>query len=112
MRTSIKVNGVRNISNKNQSPSNLAKYQYFYTRDFISFLHFEIKLALSIVKVFRNIFTQDTLDPSFISKKVCTLHCTSFQKYPLFTIFLPVFTVDEVCNISNKYRSPKNLPKH
>ena len=31
---------VCNITNKNQSPSNLAKYQYFYTRDFISFLHF------------------------------------------------------------------------
>ena len=46
---------VCNISNKYQPPSNLAKYQYFYTRNFISFLHFEIKLAHSIVNVFQNI---------------------------------------------------------
>ena len=48
-------NEVCNISNKNQTPSNLAKYQYFCTRDFISLLHSKIKLTLSIAQVFRNI---------------------------------------------------------
>ena len=47
---------VSNITNKNQSPTNLAKYQYFYTRDFISFLHYGKKLALSIARGFRNIY--------------------------------------------------------
>ena len=42
------------IANKNQPPSNLAKHQYFYTRDLISFLQFEEK-ELSIANAFRNI---------------------------------------------------------
>ena len=46
---------VWNISNKNQPPRNLAKYQYFYTRDFLFLLRNEIKLALSIENFFRNI---------------------------------------------------------
>ena len=50
------VDGVCNITNKNQPPSYLSKYQYFYTRDLIFFLHFGKKLALSIVRVFRNIY--------------------------------------------------------
>ena len=51
----FKVDEVCNISNKYKRPYNLAKYQYFYTKGFISLLHFETKLALSIVKVFQNI---------------------------------------------------------
>ena len=47
------------------------------------------------------IFTQDTLQPSFI---LCALHRRSFLKHPL-------FTVDEVCNISNKYQPLSNLAK-
>ena len=43
-----------NISNKYQS-SNLAKYQYFYTRQFTSLLLFEKKFLLFITNVFRNI---------------------------------------------------------
>ena len=49
------------ISNKYQPPSNLAKYQYFYTRDFVSLLHFikknkkKMALSISIANVFRNI---------------------------------------------------------
>ena len=50
----FKVDEVCNISNKYKRPYNLAKYQYFYTKDFISLLHFETKLALSIVKVLPN----------------------------------------------------------
>ena len=34
---------VCSISNKHQPLNNLAKYQYFYTRDFISFRYFENK---------------------------------------------------------------------
>ena len=48
-------NEMCNISNKYQPVINVAKYQYFYTRDFISFIHFDKKLTLSIANVFRNI---------------------------------------------------------
>ena len=61
------------ISNKNQSPNNLAKRQYFYTRDFVSLLHFERKSVLFIVKPFR--------------------------KHPLFTTISLFLTVRNVCNI-------------
>ena len=49
----LTVDEVRYISNKNQPPNNFAKRQYFYTRDFISFFHFERKLMLFIAKPFR-----------------------------------------------------------
>ena len=49
------VNEVCNITNKKQPPSNLGKYQYFYTRDLISSTHFERKLVLSIASIFWNI---------------------------------------------------------
>ena len=39
----------------------------------------------------------------------CTLHRRSFLKDRLFSIFLPVFTVDKVCHVSNKFRSPRNI---
>ena len=42
-------------------PNNLAKYQYFYTRNFISLRHFE--------------------------KKIRALHRKRFSKHPLFTTF-------------------------
>ena len=60
----------------------------------------------------KNIFTQDTLNCSLFQLKICALHRRSFQKDRLFTTFLPLFTVDEVCNISNKYRSPENVWTH
>ena len=70
----LTVDEVCYISNKNQPFSNnLAKRQYFYTRDFISLLHFERKLALFIAKPFR--------------------------KHPLFTTFSLFLTVRNVCNI-------------
>ena len=69
----LTVDEVCYISDKNQPPNNLAKYQYFYTRDFISLLHFEKKLALFIAKLFR--------------------------KYPLFTTFSLFLIVGKVCNI-------------
>ena len=70
----LTVDEVCYISNKNQPFSNnLAKRQYFYTRDFISLLHFERKFALLIAK--------------------------SFRKHPLFTTFSLFLTVHNVCNI-------------
>ena len=69
----LTVDEVCYISNKNQPPNNLAKRQYFYTRDFISLLHFKRKLALFIAKPFR--------------------------KHPLFTTFSLFLTVRNVCNI-------------
>ena len=40
------------ISNKYITLNNLAKYQYFYTGDFISLRHFKKKLALPLQKFF------------------------------------------------------------
>ena len=45
--------------------------------------------------------------PSF-QQKSCALD-RRFQIDRLFTTFLPNLTEDEVCNISNKYRSRKSL---
>ena len=45
-------------------------------------------------------------------QKICALHCKIFEKHPLFATFLLVFTVDELCYISNKYQSPNNLRKY
>ena len=55
---------------------------------------------------------QDTLHSSFVSKNICALHRRSFQKLPLLTTFLPVFTVDEVCYISNKHQPSNHLAKY
>ena len=65
------------ISQKYQPPNNLAKHQYFYTRDFISLLHF--------------------------GKKIGALHRKRFSKHPLFTTFSIFLKVSEVCIISSKY---------
>ena len=46
--------------------------------------------------------------PSF-QKTNCTLHRRRFQKNPLFA-FLLIFTMNKLCNISNKYRILSNLP--
>ena len=72
------------ISNKYQPLNNLAKHHYFYTRDFISLLHFKQKFTISIAEFFRNIDRNK---------------------------FLVFSTVDEVCYISNKYQPPYNLEK-
>ena len=69
----LTVDQVWYISNKNTPPNNLAKRQYFCTRDFISLLHFERKLVLFIAKPFR--------------------------KHPLFTIFSLFLTVGKDYNI-------------
>ena len=61
---------------------------------------------------YKHIFTQNTLHCSFIPKKNCALDPRRFQKDWIFTTFLPNFTEDEECNISNKYRSRKNLQTH
>ena len=58
------------------------------------------------------IFIQKTLHSSLISKQICALHRRNFQKHLLFTTFLLVLTMDEVCNISNKYWHPKKLGKY
>ena len=42
------------IWNKYQPPNNLSKYQYFCKRNFLSLLHFEEKLSLSIANIFRS----------------------------------------------------------
>ena len=73
--TSFTVDELCYISNKYQPLNNLAKHQYFHTRD---------------------------LYLSFISKKIGTLHRKSFSKHPLFTTFLLFLKVSEVCNISSK----------
>ena len=69
----LTVDEVCYISNKNQPPNNLAKRQYFYTRQFISLLHFERNLVLLIAK--------------------------PFPKHPLFITVSLFLTVCNVCNI-------------
>ena len=78
------VDEVCYISNKYQPLNNLAKHHYFYTRDFISLLHFKQKFTISIAEFFRNIHRNN---------------------------FLVFLTVDEVCYISNKYQPPYDLVK-
>ena len=70
------VDEVCYISNKHQTLNNLAIYQYFYKRDFISLRHFE--------------------------KKIGALHRKSFSKHPLFTTFSLFLKMSDVCNISSK----------
>ena len=53
------------------------------------------------------IFTQETLYPSFISKKkISALQRKRLSKHPLFTTFLLLLKVSELCNISNKRQLP------
>ena len=120
------------------------QYQYFNTKDFMSRLHFEISLALSIAKIVLKhplfitfslfltvnevcnisnkywlsnksaikIFLHKTPDTApWFQQKICVVQCRNFWKHPLFNTFLLFFTVDEVCNISNKYAPPSKKPK-
>ena len=52
------------MSDKYQPPNSLAKHQYFYTRDFMSLLHFKYKFALS---TFLRVLTVDEV--YYISNK-------------------------------------------
>ena len=49
------VHEVCYISNKYQPPNTWAKHPYFYSRNFISLIHFEKILVLSIANIFQNI---------------------------------------------------------
>ena len=129
------------IPNKNKLPNNLAKRQYFYTRDFISLLHFETNLALSIEKVFRSIhflplfyyfqkrvrFVIFQVNADVLINQLKFFY-TRYLTHLLFQIkvcvlhrrcfwnhplftTILVFTVDEVCYISYKYQPPNNLAK-
>ena len=69
--------------NKYLLPNNLAKYQYFFTRDFISLLHFE--------------------------KAISALHHNCFPKHSLFTTHSLLLKVGEACNISSKCWTPYKL---
>ena len=51
----LAVGELYNISNKNQIPNRSVKYLLFYTKDITYLLHSQIKLALSIALVLRNI---------------------------------------------------------
>ena len=116
-----------NTSNKYQHPNNLAEYQHFYARDFISLLHFEKKVALSMANIFRNIqlltlqintdflinqlnffFTQDTLHCSLIASKNSRSLSQKFSERS--TIFFACF--HSGWGVHNKYRSAKNLLTH
>ena len=80
----LTVSEVCNISKKYRLPNKSGK-KYFYTRHLTRLHHF---------------------------KKTWTLHCRSFQKQLLFYQIFISLHVDEVYNISNKYRPPSNLVKH
>ena len=83
--TIFKVNEVCNISSKCWLPNKL---------DNKTFLH------------------KTTYTPPFFRTKNCALNHIIFWEHPLFTTFLLVFPVDELCYIWNKYHPPKNLAKH
>ena len=89
----LTVDGVCYISYKCQPPNNLAEHQYFYTKDFISLLHFEKQLALSTAKVFRNIHFL----PLF----------PYFWKWMRFVIFQ--VNVDFLINLLTKYFYTRHL---
>ena len=82
----LTLSGVCNISKNTDFLINQLQ-KYFYRRHLMLLLHYNKKFALSIVQVFRNIHFLPCL---------CQL----------------VFKVDELCNISKKYRPPSNIPKH
>ena len=119
---------VCNTTNKNQPPSNSAKYEYFYTRgvnpSFISKKNWSSPShTFSETSTFYHIFTilkVNEVCKRFLYKTLYTLpffkkkalHHRTFQKHPLFTTFLIIFTVDEVCYTSNKYQPPNNLAKY
>ena len=60
----------------------------------------------------KNYFYTNTLHPPSFQKRIYDIHPRSFHKHQMFTTFLLVFTVDEMCNISNKYQPPSNLAKY
>ena len=49
--------------------------------------------------------------PPSLRKKVGNLHSKRSPKHPLFTTFSLFLTVNEVCNISNKYWLPNKSAK-
>ena len=63
---------------------------------------FQINTNLLLIQQNINTFRQETLYPSFISKKNRRSPSQTFSKQPLFTTFSLFLTVSEVCNISNK----------
>ena len=73
---------------------------YFYQfSQWMRSVMFQIKTNLLIIQ--QNINSLQTLYPSFILKKIGTLHHKGFSKH-LFTTFSLFLAVTEVCNISNK----------
>ena len=78
----------------------------------MSFVIFQINTNLLINQLNKIFLHKTPYAPPSFQQKTCALHCRCFQKYPLFTTFLLVFTVNEVCYISNKYHPPNNLTKH
>ena len=77
----------------------------------MSFVIFQINTNLQINQLNKIFLHKTPFAPPSFQQKTCALHCRCFQKYPLFTTFLLVFTVNEVCYISNKYQPPYNLAK-
>ena len=88
----LTVNEVCYISNKYQSPNNLEKHQYFYTRDFICLLHFE----------------KSWHSPSQIFFKTSTFYLffTSFEKQRT----LPYFKNNFALSIPEFFRNIHFLP--
>ena len=78
----------------------------------MSFVIFQINTNLLINQLNKIFLHKTPYAPPSFQQKTCALHCRCFQKYPLFTIFLLVFTVNQVCYVSNKYHPPNNLTKH
>ena len=54
------------------------------------------------------VFADESTYALFISKYIGALNHRDFWKHSLCTTFLLVLTMDEVCNISNKYQFPNS----
>ena len=93
----------------------LSVAEYFRNFQFLPFLYFtqwmrcaifQINANLLITERNINIFTQETLYSSFISKKNWRSPSGTFFEISTSTSFSLFLTVSEVCNIANKYWLP------
>ena len=75
------------------------------------FVIFQVNAYFLINQLTKHFYTRH-FSPHLNLKKKSALHRIIFQKHPRLTTFLLVFTVDVVCNITNKNQPSRNLAKY
>ena len=73
---------------------------------------FEINTDFLINQLTTYFYTRHLTPLIHLKKTRCALYHRIFWKYPLINTSLLFFKVDEVFNISNKYRPLSYIPKH